>query len=84
LSTIFSGKNCYTPAARYAAIFTAVTRVQIPSGTPNLFNDLLALHQFLTGTKRHTFGYNPRAIFLSVRYFRGDPAGFCGHKKAQA
>jgi hypothetical protein len=44
----------------------------------------LALHQFLTGTKRHTFGYNPRAIFLSVRYFRGDPAGFCGHKKAQA
>src|SRR5437762_2873436 len=34
------------------ASFTAVTRVQIPSGTPNLFRNLRAAEIFL-GTKKH-------------------------------
>src|SRR5208283_4933862 len=31
--------------------FTAVTRVQIPSGTPNLFRDLERQSRFIVGTK---------------------------------
>jgi hypothetical protein len=33
--------------------FTAVTRVQIPSGTPNLFTKLQTLNGIFVGTKRH-------------------------------
>jgi hypothetical protein len=33
--------------------FTAVTRVQIPSGTPNLFRSLRGTATFGAGTKRH-------------------------------
>jgi len=33
--------------------FTAVTRVQIPSGTPNLFRNLRAIVEIFVGTKRH-------------------------------
>ena len=40
------GKNC-TP-------FTAVTRVQIPSGTPNLINHLDEQYRFFAGTKRNS------------------------------
>ena len=35
------------------ASFTAVTRVQIPSGTPNLFRSLRGADTFGAGTKRH-------------------------------
>jgi hypothetical protein len=35
------------------AAFTAVTRVQIPSGTPNLINGLEKIVLFPVGTKRH-------------------------------
>src|SRR5437762_1286710 len=34
--------------------FTAVTRVQIPSGTPNLFNNLEEQRRFFAGTKRNS------------------------------
>ncbi len=37
------------------APFTAVTRVQIPSGTPNLFSDLRGIAHCLEGTKRNSF-----------------------------
>jgi hypothetical protein len=39
-----------------ALAFTAVTRVQIPSGTPNLFSNLRATARSVAGTKRHNFG----------------------------
>src|SRR6266700_1660313 len=34
--------------------FTAVTRVQIPSGTPNLINNLDEQWRFFVGTKRNS------------------------------
>ena len=34
--------------------FTAVTRVQIPSGTPNLINNLEEQKRFFAGTKRNS------------------------------
>jgi len=36
--------------------FTAVTRVQIPSGTPNLFRSLQPIAESFVGTKRHKSG----------------------------
>jgi hypothetical protein len=51
---------------RLAIAFTAVTRVQIPSGTPNPFRGLRTFRHFFIGTNRHTFAqlsdrqiYNP-------------------------
>jgi hypothetical protein len=43
---------CKYYVSLYAA-FTAVTRVQIPSGTPNLFRNLRAIAELFVGTKRH-------------------------------
>jgi hypothetical protein len=40
-------------ANQFAVTFTAVTRVQIPSGTPNLFKSLRGTATSCAGTKRH-------------------------------
>src|SRR5438046_10091451 len=41
------------PCNYYVITFTAVTRVQIPSGTPNLFSNLEKQRRFFSGTKRN-------------------------------
>src|ERR1700732_4771095 len=42
--------------------FTAVTRVQIPSGTPSLFRSLRAIAEIFVGTKRHNSKWIPAII----------------------
>jgi len=63
--------------------FTAVTRVQIPSGTPNLINGLEEIVLFPAGTKRHKFHPNSAALLRNHQCFRGCRAYSYRHKKAQ-
>ena len=49
--------------------FTAVTRVQIPSGTPNLFRNLRAIAELFVGTKRHKLERIPTGIALQSSMF---------------
>src|SRR5260370_41425426 len=51
--------------------FTAVTRVQIPPGTPNLIRSLRAIAHFLVSTKRNTFRRNLRCRFPGTLVCRG-------------
>src|SRR5258708_16213114 len=44
---------CIVSVTYGRTFFTAVTRVQIPSGTPNLFRSLRGTATFGAGTKRH-------------------------------
>ena len=64
--------------------FTAVTRVQIPSGTPNLFKRLRGMAAFGAGTKRHNSVANFLNRFTQLRVFSGIRSCFCRHKKAHA
>jgi len=64
--------------------FTAVTRVQIPSGTPNAIKSLRGKATFAGGTKRHNFIANFLAGFAQSRVFSGIRSCFCRHKKAHA
>src|SRR6267378_1609829 len=49
--------------------FTAVTRVQIPSGTPNLFRNLRAIAELFVGTKRHKLERISTGIALQSSMF---------------
>jgi hypothetical protein len=64
--------------------FTAVTRVQIASGTPNLLKSLRGKATFAAGTKRHNFITNFLAGFAQSRVFSGIRSCSCRHKKAHA
>jgi len=62
LTETASGSHpCCVVSVTYDRTFTAVTRVQIPSGTPNLFKSLRGTPTFRAGTKRH----NSVAKFLA-------------------
>ena len=62
--------------------FTAVTRVQIPSGTPNNLKSLRGSAVFAAGTKRHNFIANVLAWFAQSPVFSGIRSHFARHKKA--
>jgi len=62
--------------------FTAVTRVQIPSGTPNPFRNLRAIVKIFVGTKRHNSDRFRRAVLSNRHCFRVFRACFHRHKKA--
>src|SRR6267378_2701171 len=64
--------------------FTAVTRVQIPSGTPNLFKSLRGTATFGAGTKRHNSVANFWPGLPNRQCFRASGAVSCRHKKAHA
>ncbi len=49
--------------------FTAVTRVQIPSGTPNLFRKLRAIAEAFVGTKRHKSDRIPTSVAVQSPLF---------------
>src|SRR6266851_9917615 len=66
------------------ASFTAVTRVQIPSGTPNLFKSLRGRATFGAGTKRHNFIANCLARFAQSLVFPCIRSCSYRHKKAHA
>src|SRR5579859_752838 len=46
--------------------FTAVTRVQIPSGTPSLFRNLQPIAEIVVGTKRHNSDRIPTSLRCSI------------------
>ena len=60
--------------------FTAVTRVQIPSGTPNIFSSLRFDPLLFIGTKRHKSRRQGEATSLKRLYFRTDRAASSRHK----
>src|SRR6266851_4039516 len=62
--------------------FTAVTRVQIPSGTPNLFKNLRERRQFCAGTKRNIGNNYPIEMPRNVHVCKGLQVLVRGHKKA--
>jgi len=64
--------------------FTAVTRVQIASGTPNLFRSLRGTATFGAGTKRHNSVANFLTRFAQSRVFSGIRSCSCRHNKAHA
>ena len=49
--------------------FTAVTRVQIPSGTPNLFSNLRFPLLLYIGTKKAQFSASTRMHFIEAPVF---------------
>src|SRR6266851_2094075 len=51
--------------------FTAVTRVQIPSGTPSLFKNLRERRQFCAGTKRNIGNNYPIKVPCNVHVCKG-------------
>jgi hypothetical protein len=61
--------------------FTAVTRVQIPSGTPNLFRSLRGTPTFGAGTKRHSSVANFWSGLPNRQYFRTSGAVLVGTKR---
>lgn len=78
------GPNNSSHVLLSALTFTAVTRVQIPSGTPNFFNSLAETTRFRAGTKK---GTTPSMFAgtscLNDQCFCGLGRGFRRHKKAQ-
>ena len=63
------------------AAFTAVTRVQIPSGTPNLFRSLRGTATFGAGTKRHNSVANFWPGLPNRECFRASRAVLIGTKR---
>ena len=61
--------------------FTAVTRVQIPSGTPNLFRSLRGTATFGAGTKRHNSVANFWPGLPNRGCFRASGAVLVGTKR---
>ena len=61
--------------------FTAVTRVQIPSGTPNLFKSLRGTATFGAGTKRHNSVANFWPGLPNRECFRASGAVLVGTKR---
>ena len=61
--------------------FTAVTRVQIPSGTPNLFRSLRGTATFGAGTKRHNSVANFLPGLPNRECFRASGAVLVGTKR---
>ena len=61
--------------------FTAVTRVQIPSGTPNLFRSLRGTATFGAGTKRHNSVANFWPSLPNRQCFRASGAVLVGTKR---
>src|SRR5437016_5864221 len=61
--------------------FTAVTRVQIPSGTPNLFRSLRRTATFGAGTKRHNSVANFLPGLPNRECFRASGAVLVGTKR---
>src|SRR6202158_6369914 len=61
--------------------FTAVTRVQIPSGTPNLFKSLRGTATFGAGTKRHNTVANFWPGLPNRQCFRASAAVLGGTKR---
>src|SRR6266849_4058257 len=61
--------------------FTAVTRVQIPSGTPNLFKSLRGTATFGAGTKRHNSVANFLPGLPNRECFRASGAVLVGTKR---
>src|ERR1700692_4171430 len=79
--------NCFRPLLKPLQVairvaFTAVTRVQIPSGTPNLFRSLRGADTFGAGTKRHNFIANVLARFAQSPVFSSIRSHSSRHKKA--
>jgi hypothetical protein len=61
--------------------FTAVTRVQIPSGTPNLFMSLRGTATFGAGPKRHNSVANFWPGLPNRQCFRASGAVLVGTKR---
>jgi hypothetical protein len=61
--------------------FTAVTRVQIPSGTPNLINGLEEQRGFFAGTKRNSRTAKSLRSAVSQLHFPRFVAFFVGTKR---
>ena len=64
--------------------FTAVTRVQIPSGTPNLFRKLRAIAELFVGTKRHKLERISTGIALQSSMFSRASSTFSQAQKGTA
>ena len=64
--------------------FTAVTRVQIPSGDAKPFQELTGTATFGAGTKRHNSVANFWPGLPNRQCFRASGAVSCRHKKAHA
>src|SRR6267143_5063410 len=70
------------PCSYYVVVsFTAVTRVQIPSGTPNLFRSLRGTATFGAGTKRHNSVANFWPGLPNRECFRASGAVLVGTKR---
>jgi hypothetical protein len=82
-SALLAAPKLAVGAVYFQLAFTAVTRVQIPSGTPNLINGLEEIVLFPAGTKRHKFHPNSAALLRNHQCFRGCRAYSYRHKKAQ-
>jgi hypothetical protein len=54
--SMHSDSQPFVSAVVYSASFTAITRVRIPSGTPNLLSELRPLSLSIRGHKRALFG----------------------------
>ena len=63
--------------------FTAVTRVQIPSGTPSPFRSLRTIAESFVGTKRHNSKWIPAIVSAESPVFPLVCCVFHRHKKAQ-
>ena len=64
--TAFGSHPCRVVSA---TSFTAVTRVQIPSGTPNLFRNLQPIAGIAVGTKRHNSDRIPTSFAVPSPLF---------------
>ena len=60
---------CKSNVIHFGGAFTAVTRVQIPSGTPNPFSDLRGIAEIVVGTKRHNSDQSPAIVSAEKSVF---------------
>ena len=65
----FDKASCLFFYALNVATFTAVTRVQIPSGTPSLFSNLRFPLLLYIGTKKEQFSASTRMHFIEAAAF---------------
>src|SRR5258708_16349150 len=72
---------CIVSVTYGRTFFTAVTRVQIPSGTPNLFRSLRGTATFGAGTKRHNSVANFLHGLPNRECFRASGAVLVGTKR---
>ena len=72
---------CDYNVIQFVCAFTAVTRVQIPSGTPNLINNLRERRQFCAGTKRNIGNNYPTKMPCNIHVCKGLQVLVRGYKR---